>query len=241
MSDTFEPNELYRLENVVLDVARNFGNESTQSKDRIKRMINRAATRIIGHDRKWSWLYVVDSFETAADVETYSLNQDTRSLLMLWKTGDNRGPIDRIPSRQFRKYVPDESTYSGVPRLWDEAGVDTNGSKVISLFPVPDNTYTVKYQYYRHLLPVRNDQTNLWAYWGMPPNIIEILIQMATALTFKGIDDDRYQTDIAEAEAMIVDAYAADQEKGNTIIRAPAEDPDNFFSDGPMMPWNFGP
>lgn len=239
MSDTYSPNELYRLENVTLDVARQFGNESSQSQDRIKRVINRAATLVAGNERKWSWMQVNEAFNTVSDKETYSLNQDVRELLQFWKTGENRGTIDRIGPSQFRKYVPDATVYSGVPRMWDEQGVDTNGAKIISLFPIPNGIYEVNYRYFRHLLPVRNDQTNLWAYWGMPPNVIECLIQMTTALMFKGIDDSRYKLERGEAEAMIQDAYSADQVKGNTTIRVPGTDPDNMWSD-PMLPPNFG-
>lgn len=237
--DTYAPNELYRLENVTLDVARNYGNESTQMLAKIKRVINQAAILVAGHDRKWSWMLVNDSFNTVSGIENYHLNQDVRDLLLFWKTGENRGTIDRIGTGLFKKYVPDTTVYSGVPRMWDEQGVDTNGAKIISLFPVPGGVYEINYRYFRHLLPLRNDQNDLRSYWGMPPNIIEAcLIPMATALLYKHVDDDRYKTERGEAEAQIELAYGADQQKANTVIRVPGDDPDRFYSD-PMLPPNF--
>lgn len=239
--DTYAPNELYRLENVALDVARNYGNESTLMLAKIKRVINRAAILVAGHDRKWSWMLKNDSFNTVSEKETYSLAQDARDVLHFWKGGENRGKISRIGAQQFRDYVPDATVYSGVPSMWDEQGVDTNGAKVISLFPIPNGVYEVNYRFFRHLLPVRNDQNNLWAYWGMPPNIIEgCLIPMATALLYKGIDDDRYKLERGEAEAQIELAYGADQQKANTRIRIPAMDPELNFVDGPLLPPEYG-
>lgn len=240
MSDTFEPNELYRFENVVFDVARQYGNESQLSRDRIGRIVNRAAVLVAGDDRDWSWMHVIDTFTTATGVEEYTLNADVRDILQMWKTGSNRGPIDRIGPKQFRRFVPDTTVYNGVPRMWDDRGVDSSGSKIISLFPIPSGAYTINYQYFKHITPIRNNQVDVRSWWGMPPNVIECVIQMATALTFKGMDDARYKAERAEAEAMVQNAFMADQRKGATVIRVPSEDPDNAFSDGPMLPPTWG-
>lgn len=226
---------------MVLDIARQYGDESTQVKTRIGRLVNRAATLVIGHDRNWSWLKITSSFTTSASTETYSLDKPVRQLLHFYAQGDNRRVIKRIPSTQFRQYVPNPSLYSGLPTMWDEQGVDSTGSKIISLFPVPTAVETIYYQYFRHILPIKQDQQDLWSYWGMPPNVIECVIQMATALMFKGIDDDRYQLERGEAEAMTADAFGADQSKGgNTVIRSPMNDPDAYISGDPMLPPAFG-
>lgn len=239
MSDTFEPNELYKFENVILDIARQYGNESQKSQDRIARLVNRAATLVVGNNRQWKFLKKVETFTTSSGVSEYTLNTDVDEILLFWKTGSHRGSLTRIPPGQFRKYVPDESVYSGIPNLWDDMGTDSNGSMVVALWPIPSGSVEVKYQYYRRPVPLRNGGDNLIARWGMPPRVIECVIQMATALTFKGIDDARYKAERAEAEAMIQDCFMADQFNGNTEIRVPGRDPDEIIGGGPQLPTNY--
>lgn len=193
-----------------------------------------------GGQRTWSWMQVTDSFPTVSGTEEYSLRQDVQVLHELWIQGTNRTLLVRIPTTQRRRFVPDPSQYSGVPTMWDEAGVDTTGAKIVSLFPVPGGVYTVYYRFHKHVLPARQDQQDLRAYWGMPANVIECVIQMATALSFKGIDDDRYQLERGEAETMVDAAYAVDQVKGNTTIRVPANNTDDYHG-GPKLPPAFGP
>lgn len=216
--------QLYRFKDIVFDVATNFGNTSQQAQNRIGRLVNRAAVRIAGGNRRWSWALVKDSFMAASGVEEYSLNQDVGTLQMVWLEGNNRQKLDRIPSRQFRELVPDPINDSGIPRLYDFNGVDSNGCKVITLYPIPSGQVEVFYRYRRLLLPIQNGETNVWARWGMPPNIIECLIEYATALSFKGIDEARHDRQLAQAEAMVLDAYGDDQENMDTRIRIPFDE-----------------
>lgn len=239
MSDTFEPNELYKFENVILDIARQFGNESQKSQDRIARLVNRAMTLVIGANRQWRFLKKVETITTSASVSEYTLNTDVEEILLFWKTGSHRGPLTRIPEGQFRAFVPDESVYTGIPNLWDDEGVDSNGSMVVSFWPIPSGAVEIKYQYYRRLVPLRNPQQNLIAVWGVPPRVIEAIIQMATALTFKGIDDARYKAERAEAEEMAEAYFIADQFNGNTEIRVPAVHPGELIGGGPQLPSNY--
>jgi hypothetical protein len=62
---------------------------------------------------------------------------------------------------------------------------------------------------------------------------------MATALSFKGLDDARYKSERQEAETMIQDAFMADQFNGNTEIRVPGTDPDRHLGGGPQLPANY--
>lgn len=241
MSDVYNPNELYKFENVALDVARTIGNESSQAVDRIKRLINRAATIVGGYDRKWSWLKVVDdTVNTVANDRYVYLPMEVKELLQIWVTGENRQTLDRIPSVEFRRLVPNPEEYTGTPRLYDYEGVDSSGATVLSLYPAPSSVITLGMDYYRHILPIRNDSTNIRSHWGMPPPIIEILISVTAALFWKGIDDERYRQELADAMAEIKEAYGADRNKPGTIIRARADDGNDDLDDGPIYPPRVG-
>jgi hypothetical protein len=237
MSDP-KQNELFRFKNVVFDVASNFGNTTEQSQTRMARLVNRAATKMTA-TRKWSWLYVKDSFQTVASSEEYSLDQAAGKVQMLWIQDSNRQKLDRIPSRRFRELVPDPANYTGVPRMYDYNGVDSSGCKIVTLYPIPSTVMTIWYRHRRIILPIQNSETNIWSFWGMPPIVIECLIEYATALAFQGIDDARYKSQLQIAEAMTEDAYGEDQENQDTTIQIPFDDHDAYLA-GPRLPPEYG-
>lgn len=232
-------NQLYRFKDLAFDVAQNFGNITQQSQDKALRLINRAAVRIAGNNRRWSWLMVKDSFYTSQGVEEYSLNQDVAVVQMLWMQGDNRQKLDRIPSARFRELVPNSTVDGGNPRLYDYAGVDSSGCKVVTLWPLPDSQLEIFYRYRRFIMPIQDKEANVWSRWGMPPNVIECLIEYATALSWKGIDDRRHTEQLGQAEAMVQDAYGADQENLDTTQRIPFDDSEDLF-DEPVFEARFG-
>lgn len=213
--------ELFRLEQIAYDVAFNTGQAgSSQGIDRAMRLINRAAIIIAGHDRRWSWLHVKDSFNTVANTEEYSLNQDVRELTSIWMEGSNRQKLDRIPTTQFTELEPESSSVTGTPRLYDRKGVDSSGCMVISLYPVPSSSIEVFYRYYRHLLPIKNSQADVVSSWGLPINLVPVLIEVATALSYQGLNDTRFNDQFTLAVGSIDNAYAADQSRPDTIYRA---------------------
>lgn len=232
-------NQLYRFKDLAFDVASNFGNVTDQSQERMCRLINRAAVRIAGNKRRWSWLMTKDYFLTSDGIEEYSLNQDVAIPQMFWMEGANRQKLDRIPSVRFRELVPNSTEDSGNPRLYDYAGVDSSGCKVVTLWPIPSGELEIYYRYRRFTLPIQDKEANVWSRWGMPPNIIECLIEYATALAWKGVDDRRHTEQLLQAEAMVEDAYVADQENLDTTQRIPFEH-DQFYNDEPVFEARFG-
>jgi len=232
-------NQLYRFKDLAFDVAQNFGNTTQQSQDKAARMLNRAAVRVAGNNRRWTWLMIKDSFHTSQGIEEYSLNQDVAVTQMFWMEGSNRQKLDRIPSARFRELVPNSTEDSGNPRLYDFAGVDSSGCKVVTLWPIPGGDLEIFYRYRRFILPIQDKEANVWGRWGMPPNVMECLIEYATALMFKGVDDRRHNEQLGQAEAMVLDAYAADQENLDTTQRIPF-DHDQFYNDEPVFEARFG-
>lgn len=230
--------ELFRLEEIAYDVAFNTGETGTQGINRALRLINRAAIIIAGHDKRWSWLHAKDYFTAVADQEEYSLNQDVKELTGVWLQGSSRQKLDRIPTTQFNEIEPESDIISGTPRIYDIKGVDSSGCKVISLYPVPDSGVEVWYRYYKQLLPIRNQQSDVCSSWGMPVNIVPILIEVATALSFQGLNDTRFNDQLSLAISSIENAYAADQGRPDTRYRARDQIGIDMYSDG-RLPSNF--
>lgn len=236
--DVLEPWDLYSLQGIALDVARSFGNESSQSRERMKRFVNRAGIYIAGHDRKWTWMRVVDSFETATSVEEYSI-PGIRELQMFWIQDSPRQKLDRVPQRFFRQRIPEPQIATGIPRLYDKVGVDSSGDDVYSFYPIPSGVIEIFYAYFRDIDPMKHDHDTIMAYWGMPKSMREVLFQTAKAFAFDGVDSARYEKELAIADAMIEDAYGADQNNADTTVRASEQDPNTFLYDGPGLPSNY--
>jgi hypothetical protein len=237
---TYDPSERFTFLEIATVVAENFGSTSAQSITRCKKLVNRAAERLVGHGRKWSWTKITDTFDTVADQAEYSLNDDVRKPFLFALTGSTRGKLECMPDRSFVEAVPDADETSGSPTLWRLDGVDSNGQVQIALWPVPDAVYTVQYKYWKQMEPMVEDDDDVRSKMGLPAHMLEVLIQIATALSFKGIDDARYNDDMAEAMAMLDAAYADDQDNPDVTIRAPERTRDELTDGEPIYPSNYG-
>lgn len=124
--------------------------------------------------------------------------------------------------------------------MYDFVGRDSSGAIQVRLWPIPDTEYRIYVDFKKNIEHMRQDQDDAREFFSLPPDMLEILIQMATALSFKGIDDARYTEDMAEAEFMLANAYADDQENNDTVIRAREIETEETIIDGPIYPSNIG-
>lgn len=236
-----EVNELFRFDEIAFDVAQIYGSTTEQGLKRARRSLNRAMIAIIGHDRKWSWLKVKDSFNTVADTREYSLPKDVRADIQhMWMEDSNRGMISRIPTTKFVKREPDAESTTGTPTLFDYEGVDSSGCVVISLYPTPSSAIEVFYRYTRRIKPIDDGGKDVRSYWGLPDEMLEALIQKAAALCVQGSNNSRYMELTESADFLIEEAYRADQSKSNTRYIAGDIGEGGQPDDGPRLPPEFG-
>ncbi len=236
-----DENEFFRIENIAYDVGLVFGSTTDQALARIRRCIYRAALSIAGNEtRRWSWLKASDSFNSTALIPEYSLRRDVKVLHHLWMEGVSRQRIDRLPTTYFVERVPDASLATGIPRLFDEQGVDSSGAKVISLYPVPASELEIFYRFTRQVMPFSDPSQDIRTLWGMPENMLEALTQKSAALAAQGTSSAKFGELTSFAEQLIDDCYASDQAKPYTTYRAPMIQGREALSDGPMLPVNFG-
>ncbi len=238
---TPEDSEFFRIENIAYDVGLAFGSTTDQAQARIRRCIYRAALSIAGTEtRRWSWLKCKDSFLTTTGENEYSIRQDVKVLHHLWMEGVSRQRIDRIPTTQFVERVPDSNLMTGIPRLFDEQGVDSSGAKIVSLYPVPSGELEVFYRFTRKIVPFSDPSQDIRVLWGMPEQLLEALTQKATALAAQGISATKFAELTTFAEQLIDGAYADDQNNTATTYRSPMIHGRDALEDGPMLPPQFG-
>lgn len=215
------PNELYRFSQIAYDVGLIFGSTTDQSLDRARRMINRAAVHIAGKNRRWSWLRKKDSLLTIASEPEYSLPDDFKREEQFWIQEGSRQKLDRISTRRKTELAPDATLVTGTPRLYDYEGVDSSGAKIVTFYPVPASSdLEIWFRYSRYLLPIINDDTDVRSYWGMPPEVIELLIQKASALALQGVNSDKYFALNKATDDAIDAAYAEDQSNPDATYQA---------------------
>jgi hypothetical protein len=233
--------ELFRFLDIAYDVGLNFGSTTDQGLDRAKRCLNRAATQLAGHDRRWSWLRVKDSILTVQGEPEYSLPPDFRKEEQFWIQEGSRRKLGRISTALKTELVPDAELRTGIPSLYDFEGVDSVGSRVATFWPCPsEDDIEIWFRYSRFILPIRDDQKSLRASWGMPPNIIEVLVQKASALAIQGINSDKYFALNNAADAQIAEAYAADQSHPDATYQARLVGEGRPAQEGPLLPPEYG-
>lgn len=238
--DELDPDELFQFGNVVFDAASIFGSTTDQAIARVRRCVNRAMIDINRKNRRWSWLKQIYSFNTVANQRIYSLDPTVKKIQQVWITGISRQRIDRIPTTKFVELVPNPELATGIPRLYDFEGVDSNGAIQISLYPMPGSLYPINVGHTKKIMPIKEDTTDVRSWWGMPDNLLSALTQKSAAYACQGINNSKYSELDMAAEALIEDEYAADQENPQTSFRAPMGDEFSMIADGPMLPPTFG-
>lgn len=236
-----ENDELFRFGEIAFDVASIYGVTTEQGLKRARRALNRAMISIVGHDRKWSWLRVKDSFNTVADIREYSLQREVRAdISHFWMEGASPGRIERVPTGQLLDVEPDPESVTGTPSLFDYEGVDSSGAVVVSFYPTPSGIFEIFYRYTRRIKPLNDVDKDVRAYWGLPDEMLEALTQKAAALCVQGMSTERFMNLTAIADRLIEDAYAADQSRTNTRYIAAMIGEDGGPGPGPRLPPEFG-
>lgn len=235
-------NALFRFSEVAYDAAQIFGSTTDQALARVKRCLNRAAIDIAGNDRRWGWLQSSTpyQFNTVALQINYSLRQDVKIIHQVWISDLNRQRLDRIPTTKFVELVPNPQLATGIPRLYDLQGVDSNAAPIISLYPMPASVYQMNVRYTKQIVPVLNDTADIRVAWGMPENLLTALTQKAAAYALQGVNNAKFMELNQLSEMLIKDAYDAEQSRLFTHWRAPMSDTWDMLSEGPMLPATYG-
>jgi len=232
--------DLFTLSDLAIEVGNNLGAQDDTSLAKYKKYINRALIRF-SEMGMWSWQYQYGAtLSTVAAQEEYSL-ADVLKVNSLYTSGPTQRRLRLIEDRQFRAMYPN-NTASGSPYYWRRTGssVVTANTMKLAVYPIPDAIYALKYDYIKPITLLSADTDDVRVVTGMPSPLVDLVIEMATAIGWKELDDSAASTQMQECLLRLKSVYADDQsEIDEQLIMAPMESDDwNRFWD-PVLPSNF--
>lgn len=130
-----------------------YGKDNGEWEARYVRFINRGQREICNY-RDWSFLMdMANTVNTVAGTESYTLTEtDNKKLISVRiSTTGYRKRLYPVQYDDFRDIHPsvDTSTERGTPGYYYTVGRSSTNQMNIKLYPVPDQVYTVEYDYYK--------------------------------------------------------------------------------------------
>lgn len=223
---------LFTLADMATQVALNVGATDDFTMAKAKKWINRSILRF-EEMGTWGWQKVyAQVLSTVALQEEYSVQNILKITSMYLST-----PIQRrmtlLDERQFRRMYPN-NTAVGTPYYYHTTGWSTAtiNTRKYALYPIPDTIYTVKYDGIRPITLLSNDTDDIRLITGMPSNLVDIVIEMATAVGFKEEQDVDSSAQMQECIMRLKGAYQEDHsEIDDRLVMVPmeADDLDRYF------------
>lgn len=183
---------------------------------------------------------------TVAGTKTYNVKNCLR-INSLYMTSPIERRLTLIGDREYRRLYPND-TLRGTPHSYLHRGRAGNTASPaaydtlkVGLYPIPDAAYTLKWDGVRPITLLSADTDDVRIVTGMPVNLVDILIEMATAIGWKEIDDGDSAVQLEEVLARLKGAYNDQNHDIEDRMRmAPfeSEDADRFRD--PVLPPEYG-
>ncbi len=242
--------DLFTLADLKTQVCLNLGAVDDVSMAKAGKYINRALIRFqeLGI---WSFQQVFEqdfpgaTTVTVAGTKTYSVPEclEITSLFM-------SSPIQRrlvmLGDREYRRMYPND-TATGTPYYYLRRGKSglispaTFNILKIGLYPVPDAAYTLKWDGYKKITLLSSDTDDVRSKSNIPETMVDLLIEMATAVGWKEIDDGDAAAQMQECMARLKAYYNDDNhsiEDVHVLSPLDGDNLDKIFD--PILPPNFG-
>jgi hypothetical protein len=242
---------LFLLSDLKTQVGLNLGATDDVSLAKAGKYINRALLRF-SELGEWSWQAVyAQAFPgatavTVASQDTYNVKGCLR-IASLYMASPIQRRLVMQDDRSFRRMYPN-ATAVGTPYYYMHRGRGGNTSSPaaydtlkVGLYPIPDAAYTLLWDGVRPITLLTADTDDVRIVTGMPVTLVDILIEMATAIGWKEIDDGDAAVQMQEVLTRLKAAYADDTHDIEDVhILAPFEGDalDKIFD--PTLPPNFG-
>lgn len=241
---------LFILSDIATQVCNNLGASDNITQAKARQYINRAILRFIEMGT-WSFQYV---FEQPFPGQGSPINQTTPNqkaytvlnalkITSLWMQSPIMRRLILLDNRKYRRMYPND-TAVGTPYYYRDMGRvkgSTSDQLQIGLYPVPDSNYVLLWDGIAAIPLLVNDTDDIRSVTGIPGYLVDLVIEMATAIGWKEIDDQDQGTQMAETVKRLAAAYADDQsELEDRLIMAPfeSEDVDRYFD--PQLDPRFG-
>lgn len=240
--------DLFTLADLKTQVCLNLGATDDISMAKAGKYINRALIRF-SEMGEWSWQRVyAQAFPGATSVTVasqfeYSVRNCLR-ITSLYMASPIQRRLVLQGDRDFRRMYPN-ATATGTPYYYVQRGrtADSTNKDIqkVGLYPIPDAAYTLLWDGVKPISLLSADTDDVREVTGMPVRMVDILIEMATAIGWKEIDDGDAAVQMQEVLTRLKGAYADDNHDVEDVqILAPfeGESLDKIFD--PTLPPNFG-
>lgn len=239
---------LFTLSELQLEVGKNLGAVDDVSLAKCGKYINRALLRF-SEMGIWSWQRVFNqAFPGATSVTVAgTMEYAVRHCLELHSlyfdpSSSNVGRILLMDSREFRALYS-ATNANGRPYLYLERGRANASTSVldtlkIALYPIPDAAYTIKWDGIKAIPMITGASDDIRVVTGMPTSMVDILIEMATAVGWKQIDDAASQTQMAECMVRLKAMFEKDNHSIEDTHKMREFNGEDFFRD-PVLPANY--
>lgn len=238
--------DLFTLQDLQTQVCLNLGATDDISMAKAGKYINRALIRF-AEMGEWSWQRVYDqpfpgaTSVTVANQMTYEVRNCLR-MTSLYISSPTERKLVLMGDREFRSRFPNPFA-TGTPYYYLHRGRTANVTDKdilkIGLYPVPDAAYTLKWDGVRPITLLSSLTDDVRALTGMPVNLVDILIEMATAIGWKEIDDADAASQLQEVLARLKGAYNEDRHDIEDRHIMADFDGDIDFAD-PVLPPEYG-
>lgn len=129
--------------------------------------------RNVFQKQPWKWAYDQATFDTAAGTKRVTFPDNVQKVWALEIQGNN-WYLQYVPNNKFFRAYPGawQTMGNNQPYVYTDAPPASNNALQIDLFPTPDNTYTVYYQFQKRLTSLSADGD----YSIIPPEYENLLI-----------------------------------------------------------------
>lgn len=225
-------NSLFTLADLANLVCLNVGSTDDLTQAKAKKNINRALIRFseMGY---WSWQYLfAQTLNTVASQEVYEVSNVVK-INSIYTAQPIQRRLTLVEDRKFRSMYPN-NTAVGAPYYWRRMGSSstTVDTQKVGLYPIPDTVYNLKYDCVAPITLLTSDTDDIRLITKMPSHHVDLVIEMATAIQWKEIDDAQAAEQMQECLLRLKAAYADDvSEIDDKLIMAPleADNIDRYF------------
>lgn len=231
------PAQLYTIRGIVRQVCQNVGSLDETTQEQAYTWVNRALIRF-SELGEWSWQkFYGESLTTVASQAIVTL-PNVFKVTSMFMASPYQKKLVMIEDRQFRAQYPND-TFTGCPYFYRTAGTSKSNADAIELgfYPIPDAAYTINYDGVRPIALPTSLSQDIRQYTGMPANIVDIVIDMATAIGYEADDDVNEGPRFARAVARMEAAYQKDQSQiDDRLVMSPFGEVDAYQMQDPLFP-----
>lgn len=222
----------------------NLGAVDDVTQARSEKWINRSLIRF-SEMGIWSWQRVYNqafpgtTSVTISGTSIYSVKNCLEMHSLYYDpAGSQWGRLTLMGDREFRQLYQ-SPTATGRPYLYLHRGrVNSSTEKdvlKIGLYPIPDAAYTLQWDGIKPITLLTGNTQDVREITGIPVSMVDILIEMATAIGWKEIDDAADNEQMDEVLLRLKGMYNKDNHDIEDVMRMRNFDDTDYYRD-PQLP-----